>query len=766
MFNCKFFPFLLVTLIASSLMPAKTVLSASSPFTADRLRCEYLVNPIGIDAEKPRLSWIVTDGNQKSEVSIQNSAFPARPDSSAGGGIRHSEVPRGIRQTAYQVLVASTAEQLEKNNGDLWDSGKVESDSTSQIEYTGKPLQSRQQCFWKVKVYDQDGKDCGWSKPASWEMGLLKAEDWKSKWIEAVPGKTDDNNSLAGAKWIWFPEPGADLNKSAPMGDRFFRRHINVPAGSKPKSAAIIITVDDQYTLFVNGKEAGKMAEKDGWRRPKRYDLAPLLVEGDNIIAVSTKNVESAAGMLAKITFQFADKAAQTLITDKQWKVADQPADGWTSAGFNDSAWKDAAEIAQAGQGIWGEVDIASASSAVPILRKTLKLADKQMSRARLYVTCLGLYQMNINGQRIGDILFAPEWTDYRKRMRYQVYDVTSMLKKGDNVLAGLIGHGWYSGHIGNGGYRHYGRIPALFAQLEITYADGSIDTVVTDDSWKIAASPILASDFMLGENYDAQKEVNGWDEPGLDDSAWKTATVREEAPRPFEAQVMEPVRRVDEIKPRTITEPKPGCWTFDLGQNMVGYLRLRVAAPAGTKLTIRHAEMLNPDGTLYTRNLRGAPSIDTYTCKGGGPEIYQPHFTFHGFRYVEITGLPERPSLDTITGLVIASDTPRTSEFACSDTRINQLYSNILWGQRGNYLSIPTDCPQRDERLGWMGDAQVFVRIAITALFSAYLGWEVSDGNRNPALFATFARTLSARRTAAATTATGSRSAQTHRRT
>ncbi|MDD4869613.1 MAG: family 78 glycoside hydrolase catalytic domain [Kiritimatiellae bacterium] len=707
-------------LLAGSVISANAGLFSSTSVPPQRLRCEYLENPLGIDVEKPRLSWIIDDcrlpnADLKSEIINLK-----------------SKMPRDIRQTAYQILVASSLDLLAKNSGDLWDSGKVESDKTSQIEYAGKLLQSRQQCYWKIKVWTSSiqnpkSRASEWSNSASWEMGLLKAKDWKARWIEAVCSKTADNDSLVDAKWIWHPEPGVNLRKTAPTGERFFRRHVTVPSGSKPKSATLIITVDDQYTLFINGKEAGKMEEKDGWRRPKRYDVTSMLVEGDNILALATKNIENAAGVCAKLILQFPDKEQITIVSDKQWKAGNQTVNGWNSAGFDDKAWKNAAEIVPVGKGVWGEIELASASSAVPILRKTVKLADKPIARARLYATALGLYQMNINGQRVGDILFAPEWTDYHKRIRYQTYDVTSMLKKGDNVLAGLIGHGWYSGHIGNGNYRHYGKIPALFAQLEVTYADDTVERVVTDDTWKINASPILASDFMLGENYDARRKINGWDEPGLDDSSWKNAMVREETPVPFESQVMEPVRRICEIKPRTITEPKPGCWTFDLGQNMVGYLRLKVSAPAGTKLTIRHAEMLNPDGTIYTINLRAATSIDTYTCKGAGVEIYQPYFTFHGFRYVEITGLPGKPTLDTITGVVVASDAPRTSEFACSDSRINQLYSNIIWGQRGNYLSIPTDCPQRDERLGWMGDAQVFVRTAtynadVAAFFTKWL--------------------------------------------
>ena len=220
---------------------------------------------------------------------------------------------------------------------------------------------------------------------------------------------------------------------------------------------------------------------------------------------------------------------------------------------------------------------------------------------------------------------------------------------------------------------------------------------------------------------------------PGLDDSAWPTATVRHEAKRPLEGQDVQPVRQTGELKPKSIKEPKPGKWTFDLGQNMVGVVRLKVSAPAGTKITLRHAEMLNPDGTIYTTNLRSASSIDTYVCKGGGEEVWQPKFTFHGFRYVELTGLPVKPQMDAVTGVVLGSDLPRVGQFACSDPRINQLQSNISWGQRGNYLSIPTDCPQRDERLGWMGDAQVFVRTAtfnadVAAFFTKWLV-DVDDG-------------------------------------
>jgi alpha-L-rhamnosidase len=372
------------------------------------------------------------------------------------------------------------------------------------------------------------------------------------------------------------------------------------------------------------------------------------------------------------------------------------------------------------------------AKRALPYLRKSFALS-KPVRSATLYATALGVYEFHLNGKRVGDQILAPGWTDYRKRVRYQEYDVTSLLRPGDNAIGAMVGNGWYSGHLGNGGYQYYGHVPALLAQLEVTYADGSTERIVTDGMWKTHISPTVSSDFMLGESYDARQELAGWDQPGLDDSRWSTVALHRDEPgshadeRALDPQVSEPVRETGEIRPKTLKEPVKGRWTFDLGQNMVGVVRLKVSAPAGTKLTLRHAEMLNPDGTIYTTNLRGAPSIDTYITRGGGTEIWQPRFTFHGFRYVELTGLPKKPAMDAVTGIVLGSDTPRAGEFACSDSRINQLQSNIQWGQRGNYLSVPTDCPQRDERMGWMGDAEVFVRTAtcnadVAAFFTKWL--------------------------------------------
>ena len=345
--------------------------------------------------------------------------------------------------------------------------------------------------------------------------------------------------------------------------------------------------------------------------------------------------------------------------------------------------------------------------TAPPLFRKSLTIT-KPITRARLYATALGLYQCSLNGHHLGDAVLSPDWTDYHKRVEYQTFDVTTLLQQGDNVLEAIVADGWYSGKVGWLAGHVYGARPAFLAQLMIDYADGTHDMIATDESWTTSPSPILRADLMDGEDYDARRQA----------SDWVPAALSSQTDHPLlQAAIAPPVRQLRELPAKAITEPAPGKFTFDLGQNMVGVARLKVTGPAGTKITLRFAEMLNPDGTIYTDNLRAARATDSYILKGGGEETWQPRFTFHGFRYVEVTGYPGKPSLDAITGIVIGSDNPPAGTWECSNPILNQLQSNITWGQRGNYVSIPTDCPQRDERLGWMGDAQVFIR---TATFNA----------------------------------------------
>ena len=369
-----------------------------------------------------------------------------------------------------------------------------------------------------------------------------------------------------------------------------------------------------------------------------------------------------------------------------------------------------------------GQVPLGTPWPAQPVdlLRRNFSVA-KAVRSARIYSTALGSYQLYLNGERVGHDILAPGWTDYRKRVVYQVYDVTSQVRQGGNAIGAILGGGWYADGLGWLQTRYnFGPPPVrLLVQLEIEYSDGSRDSVLSDDSWKAKQSPILGSDIYNGETYDARLEPSGWDQASFSDSRWGAVTVAPAPQAPLVAQDFQPIRVHEILKPRTVTNPTPGVYIFDLGQNMVGWARLHVAGKAGTKVRLRFGEVLKPNGELYTENLRTAEATDTYILRGKGTETFEPHFTFHGFRYIELTGYPGAPSQDAVEGIVFYTDAPFTIQFSTGSQVVNQLWSNILWGQRGNFLSVPTDCPQRDERLGWMGDAEVFWR---TASFNANL--------------------------------------------
>jgi len=352
-------------------------------------------------------------------------------------------------------------------------------------------------------------------------------------------------------------------------------------------------------------------------------------------------------------------------------------------------------------------------TSPCPFLRKTFAIREPVRS-ARLYVTALGVYEFHLNGQRVGNDEFRPGWTDYRTRVQYDVYDVTDLLRRGQNCAGAILGDGWYCGHIGPDDRQQYGDRPRLLAQLVVN------DTVIlaTDATWKTTVGPILESDTLMGESYDARRELPNWNKPAYDDLAWWPVLTFPDPGMKLVARLGPPVRAIHEIKPVAKPVEARGLswryhgWLFDLGQNMVGRVRLKVRAKPGTTFRLRHAEMLEKGGKLYVENLRTARATDYFTTGKNGVAVFEPRFTFHGFRYVEVAGQEAfTPLPDAVTGVVLHSDMPVTGEFECSDPLLNQLQHNIQWGQRGNYFEVPTDCPQRDERYGWTGDAQIFIR-------------------------------------------------------
>lgn len=404
--------------------------------------------------------------------------------------------------------------------------------------------------------------------------------------------------------------------------------------------------------------------------------------------------------------------------------------------------------------------------------------AAKAVKRATVYAAALGIFELHLNGQRVGDALFEPGWADYHQRSYYRTHDVTKLVQTGGNRLGAILADGWYSGYVGYGllvgygpgkvGRYFYGKTPALLAQLVIEYADGTKQVIGTDPSWQVSGDgPIREADLIMGEAFDARRDETDWCRPVTGGSSprganppwsWQAAILagdngstkavfsdnggdREvelgfQAPKRLQAYAAPPIRVTQELKAQKLTEPKPGVYIFDLGQNFAGNVRLHVKGAAGTKLQLRFGEMLHPDGRLMTENLRKARATDFYTLRGDpAGETWTPRFTYHGFQFVEITGLPVKPNLETVTGLVLHNDTPMVGEFACSDEVMTKFWKNTTWTQRANFIELPTDCPQRDERLGWMGDAQIYARTAtfnadVAAFFTKWLD-DVQEAQR-----------------------------------
>lgn len=350
-------------------------------------------------------------------------------------------------------------------------------------------------------------------------------------------------------------------------------------------------------------------------------------------------------------------------------------------------------------------------SNPAPLLRRDFTVnGKKKIARARLYASAMGLYELHLNGNRVGDQYFTPGWTAYDFRYQYQTYNVTDMLKSGANCLGVMLGDGWFRGHMAFEGKRNnYGKKVALLAQLVITYSDGSQDVIGSDGNWKASTGAVLLSDIYDGETYDARLEKQGWSEAGYDDKAWSGVTVMDAPEAKVVAAAGPPVKKIEEVKAVKVLRTPAGDTVVDMGQNMVGWIKFRVSAPAGTTITLRHGEVLDKEGNFYTENLRAAKQTIQYISSGKGSEVFEPHFTFQGFRYVAVSGWPGEVKPEDFTGEVVHTAIARTGTFETSSALINQLEHNILWGQKGNFLDVPTDCPQRDERLGWTGDAQIF---------------------------------------------------------
>lgn len=480
------------------------------------LKCEMLNNPLGIGTGKPRLSWQITSD------------------------------ARNTNQVAYQILVASTSEKLIAGRGDMWDSRRINSTESIMVRYAGKPLASRAACFWKVRVWTNNGASA-WSQPAKWSVGLLNPTDWKAKWIGCDRGFAWDS-----------------VSKFSRLSARYYRR------------------------------------------------------------------------------------------------------------GFS---------------------------------------LNKAIRRATAYIVGLGHYELYINGHAIGDQVLAGAPTDYTQSVKYNTFDVTDRLKQGDNAIGTVLGNGRYftmRPKYKPKKIKEFG-FPKMLLQLEVEYTDGTKQTIISDNSWKFTADgPIRTNNEYDGEEYDATKEFSGWNSAGFDDSQWLKAELVQAPGGKLDAQMNEPIRVMDIVKPVSINQLKKDVWILDMGQNMAGWVQMRVKGNRGDKVTLRYAETLQPNNELYVANLRDARVTDMYTLKGGAEEIWHPVFVYHGFRYVEISGYPGKPELADFEGQVVYDALPTIGHFETSNAIVNKIYHNAYWGMLSNYKGMPVDCPQRNERMPWLGDRAV----------------------------------------------------------
>jgi len=693
-------------LTAAVLMAAAMPVWGAGPV---KLQVDNLNTPLGIDDGAPSFSWQIED--------------PAR----------------GAKQTAYEVQVASSEEQLQQSKADVWDSGRIEGGQSLNVRYGGGPLAASTRYFWRVKVWGATGDAYPVSEVSWWETGLspqrpepvagnpgLKTQNaWRASWI-GYETKEEAAVRHAGAEWIMSPDAKAMAAEKA--DEQHYAYRTTVTLEKAVRKATLYATGQDTVAAWVNGTQVLKTDplppyKQMPWKKFVCVDVTSALGSGANSVAIELLHyvvnpngmaTEDAPPMIATLFVEYEDGTTATFASNATWKTATHAQAGWEGKSFDDGGWKNAM--------IWaanpGSDEPPPGNPWIPdsvkALRQTFDVS-KPVKSARLYATALGEYEMFLNGERVSDTLMAPGWTDYRERVYYQTYDVTKMVDQGQNAIGALLAPGWYSTPLEwFQEPNDYGVTPpALRAQLRIEYADGSVDWVNTDPSWLARTSEILHSELYDGETQDARQIQEGWDTAGFNASAWEPTIAVDPKPMKILAQEFEPIRVEKALPAVSVTEPKPGVYVYDFGQNQAGVERVRVSGPEGTKIRLRFAEILNDDGTLYTENLRTAKATDYFILSGNGEEEFTPQFTFHGYRYAELTGLPTAPGKDAVTALVVHTAAPFTAELKTGNAMINKLWSNILWGQRSNFVGLPTDCPQRDERLGWMADAQVFWRTA-----------------------------------------------------
>ena len=672
-------------------------------FRVINLQCEYMKQAL-IAKQGPRFSWEV--------MSSHNNQM----------------------QTAWQVIVSDDKNLFNDNRGNVWDSGKTKGRAAFGIKMQGDALRSFTKYYWKIRSWDRDDKISDWSKPATFITGAYNKEDWKAKWIGDEPEEPLDypllykhigylSSYAAEAdeeKWVQLDLVESrtfnkvriypSYNDNRDIQDYYFPRAYRIEvsdnredwtavviesSASVPKGEPVLHEFEEAKARYVRFTATKLVAyshinfnPEDRYNRDKRYafSLAELqLMDNEDLISLNCDVIYKDA--LIKLDRQ--NGYDPDMLTDG---ISNTPAP------------PEKRNIPPS-----------------PLLRKAITLKEEPV-KALVYVSALGLYEFSINAQNAGHRVLAPEWTDYNKRVQYQAFDVSHMLHQGVNVIGAHLADGWYAGMLGPVRWSPYfpkrgayGLDRRLFFQMEVEYPDGESETFVSDGSWKIFRDgPIRLADHFLGEKYDANKEIEGWLAADYDDTVWDNVFVDEGVDVNLVPQVNQPIRIIETLNAKSVTKSEDGHFIFDIGENIAGWCKVDLEGNPNDLIVLQHGEMLDEEGELYTDNLGMAVQIDSVILGHSGKLIYEPRFTYHGFRYVEVQGLQKRPDKSILEAKVITSDQPSTGYFSCSNPMLNQLYKNINRSHMSNMHGVPTDCPQRDERCGWMGDAYIFAQTSI----------------------------------------------------
>ncbi len=668
---------LATTLIA---FPARAASAQIGPNPPRNLRVELRENPIAIDEGRPRFSFELDDPR------------------------------RGAAQSAYQVLVATSVSMLKEGKGDQWDSGKILASDVNGIEYAGKPLTADRTYSWAVRSWDEVGRPSVLSAPANFTAAPHGDDAWQASWIRAgrLPdaGSIGHKSEIATAEDAW---PWVEFDFGGNVICDRIRLHPARPDGDRTKPGVLfplrIKIYTDQHGKF--GDKAIRIGEYS-WQDIPNAGSEPLEIEFSRytlrylrIVATKIQKDGDRGYAMALGELQILDGESDITSRGKIRVSGTSGEPGWAPEALADGALVPVKEAD-------------AAIESMPRLRTSFTVGQP-IARALVHASALGAYEMTINGGPVGDARLAPGWTDYAKRVAYQTYDVTNLFAQGENVIGVQLAPGWYAGRLGlaaelgkgrTSGF--YGAEPAFFMQGEVLLANGQRVPIQTDANWRWnRAGPLLAADLFDGEARDERNVTTGWDQPLFQGADWRPVDLAPELKPALFAERAAPIRAYDARPALSVRETAPGTHVYDFGQNISGVVRIRIAGKSGTVLTVRHGEVLDKEGHLYTANLRSALQTDRYTLRGS-VETLEPRFTVHGFRYAEVSGVDSPLELSSIEAVAIGNDLTDAGSFTCSDDTLNRVWNAATWSLRSNFVGVPTDSPQRDGRLGRLGDVQV----------------------------------------------------------